>query len=202
MAKVKKHHGGLSPNKFLSLEQVKQLRTYLAEARSRGGRRAAINEAIVDVLLNSGLRAAELLSLQMRDLPHCHGKLILDVREGKGCVRRSVQISSTLAKRIEQFVKRYRKNSKPSSALFVNEQGSKLSYRSLYSRIRIIGRAAGLNRLTPHMLRHSYGMAWYSATKDLFSLQDQLGHADPRTTHIYARTTDEKMRQQVEDFDL
>jgi len=202
MAKRKKSRGGLPPDRYLSREQVPQLRKHLDQAKTHGGCRATINSAIVDVMLNTGLRAAELCQLQMRDLPHCHGKLIVDVKEGKGCVRRSVQISSTLADRIKLFVKQYRGGAKPRSYLFVNEQGGPLSYQSLYSRIKIIGRAADIGRLTPHMLRHTYGTAWYNKTKDLFGLQDQLGHADPRTTHIYAKTSDEQMRRQVEDFEL
>jgi len=206
MVKRIRTRGGLAPNKYLSLDQIKQLRRHTKNcadlARKRGCRRAAINEIIIDVLVNSGLRAAELCQLQMRDLPHCHGKLIIDVREGKGCVRRSVEISSALADRIKLFVKRYRKGAKPRSYLFVNEQGGSLSYRSLYSRVRIVGQSAGIGRLTPHMLRHSYATAWYNKTMDLYGLQDQLGHADTRTTHIYAKTSSEKMRQQAESFDL
>ncbi len=202
MTKVKKHRGGLSPDKYLSREQVQQLRKYFADVGNQDGRRAAVNEAIIDVLLNSGLRAAELIALKMMDLPHCHGKLIINVRQGKGNVRRSVQISSALAKRIERFVKKHRKGAKPRSSLFISEQGTNLSYRSIYSKIRIIGKAAGLPRLTPHMLRHTYGTSWYNKTQDLFGLADQLGHSDVKVTHIYAKTSDEKMRQQVEDFDL
>ncbi len=202
MAKVKKSRGGLAPDKYLSREQIQQLRKHLDQAKARGGRRAAVNEAIVDVLINSGLRAAELIALQMRDLPHYHGKMIIDVREGKGCIRRSVQISSVLAKRIERFVRRYRKGAKPRSPLFVSERGSKLSYHCLYSRLRIIGRAAGIGRLTPHMLRHTYATNWYNQTKDLFSLMDQLGHSHAETTRIYSKTDNAEMRRQIEDFDL
>jgi site-specific recombinase XerD len=199
MAKVKKSRGGLPPDRYLSREQIQQLRKHLDQAR---GGRAAVNSAIIDLMLNTGLRAAEVCQLQMRDLPHCHGKLIVDVRQGKGCVRRSVQISSVLAERIKIFVKRYRLNAKPKSYLFVNENGKQLSYRSLYSKVRIVGKAAGIGRLTAHMLRHSYSMAWYEKWKDVFSLQSQLGHLDVRTTQIYARSADEQIHREAQNFDL
>ena len=206
MVKRTKSRGGLPPNKYLNTEQLKQLKEYLKTkadlAGERGNKRILINQMIIKVLLNSGLRAGELCQLQMRDLPHYHGKFIIDVREGKGCIQRSVQISSALANHIELFVKRYRKGAKPRSFLFINERGGPLSYRSLYSRVRIIGCSAGVGHLTTHMLRHSYATAWYNKTKDLFGLQDQLGHADTKTTHIYAKTSNEQMRRQVEDFEL
>lgn len=203
MIKKRRCRGGLAPNKYLSMQQIQQLRKFIKnQVKARGGQRAPVNEAIIDVMLNSGLRADELCQLQMQDLPHCHGKLVINVRRGKGDVQRSVQISSELAGRIECFVRRYRKGAKPKSFLFVNEHGRQLSYRSLYSRVRLVGKAAGFMRLTPHMLRHTYSIAWYNKTKDLFALKDQLGHSNVQTTYIYAKTFDEEMRRQVEDFDL
>ncbi len=206
MPKRKKNRGPLAPNKYLSEDQVKRLKQYVKAqadlARDRYSRRTVINEAIVDVLLNSGLRAAELCQLEMRDLPHSHGKLVINVRAGKGCVQRSVEVSSALANRIRLFVKRYRKGAKPKSSLFVNERCGQLSYRSLYSKLRIIGRAAGIGHLHPHMLRHTYGTAFFNKSKNLLMLQDQLGHADPVTTAIYAKTNSSERRRTAENFDL
>lgn len=156
---------------------------------------------IVDVLLNTGLRAGELCRLQMRDMPHCHGKLVINVRKGKGGIQRSVQISQKLTRRIERFVRDYRRNSKPRSPLFINEQGRPLSYESLRSKIKKIGTAVGL-WMTPHKLRHTYAMEYYKRYHDIFALQSQLGHKDPKTTMIYARTTSEQIREQVRKFDL
>lgn len=202
----KKHRGGLPPNKYLAKDQVEQLKRFskglVNIAGERGSRRPMINDMILDLLLNSGLRAIELCSLQMRDLPYCHGKLIIDVREGKGCVQRSVEISSVLAARIKRFIKHYRRNSKPKSPLFINENGGPLSYGSLYFRIRTLGKAAGIEHLHPHMLRHTFGYSFYNHSKDLLLLGDQLGHADPKTTAIYARTANEERRRIAESFDL
>jgi len=204
MAKKKKQsRGGLSPNKYLSKEQVERLRKYLrSQTEQRGRQRDIVNETIIDVLLNSGLRAGDLCNLRIMDMPCYHGKLVINVHEGKGCVQRSVEISSSLAGRIVDFCNCHRRGAKPSATLFVNERFGPLSYRSLYSRVHNVGRAAGVGHLKPHMLRHTYGTMFYNVTKDLLMLQDQLGHADPRTTGIYARTLTEVRRQHAEAFDL
>ena len=140
---------------------------------------------------------------EMRDLPHCHGKQIIDVRQGKGCVQRSVEISSALVGRINRFVKEHRKNAKPKSPLFVSERDNlRITYRALYSRLVNIGKRAGVGHLHPHKLRHSYAMVFYKQTKDLLGLQQQMGHRDPQTTQVYARTSSEEMRRQIEEFDL
>ena len=156
---------------------------------------------LIILMANSGLRVSEVSQLQMRDLPHCHGKLIIDVREGKGCVRRSVEISSSLADRIIDFIKKYRKSAKPNSTLFVNEDGGVLSYRSIYSKLMIVSREAGIGRLNPHKFRHTYGTLFYTKTKDTRTLQDQLGHSDIRTTAIYSRTEDAERRRMIEGFE-
>lgn len=186
----------------MSNEQIKKLLRHLKVQVERfepvGRQRLFVNYMIVDVLLNSGLRAAEFCQLRIKDLPYYHGKAVIDVREGKGCKQRSVQISLGLVERINQYIKRYRKNAKPNSFLFVSERGGPTSYRAIYSKLRIIGRSAGIVRLTPHMLRHTYSMVLYEISKDTFGLQDQLGHRNPQTTHIYAKTSNVQMSQQLE----
>lgn len=204
--KRKKHRGGLAPNRYLSKAQFEKLKQHLeGKANSAstllGLRRARTNLMLVYLMANSGLRVSEVSQLQMMDLPQCHGKLIIDVREGKGCVQRSVEISSVLAKRITQFTKKYRRTSKPKSPLFVNEDGGPLSYRSIYSKLMIISREADVGHLNPHKFRHTYGTRFYTQTKDTRTLQDQLGHADIRTTVIYTRTEDEERRRLIEAFE-
>lgn len=204
MTKRIKSRGGLPPNKYLTHDQVLQLKKHngqlQASANKQIRRRAIINGMILDVMLNSALRASELCALQMRDLPHVHGKLIIDVRKGKGCVQRSVEVSADLAKRIKRFAKRYRKNAQPKSPLLISESGGPMSRGNVYSKLRILGKAAGIEQLHPHMLRHSYGYMFYNNCKDLLFLADQMGHASITTTAIYARTNNEERRRIVENF--
>jgi len=189
----RKHRGGLAPDKYLTVEQVVVVRKYLDKkvSMAKPGKllRPQTNRAIFDFMINTGLRAEEVTNVKLKDLPLYHRKNVINVIKGKGNVARTVSISKALTSRIMSFVKQYRHASKPSSFLFVNEKGRRLSYRSLYSRLHQIGVSSGVGPLSPHMLRHSYAMNWYRNTKDLFGLQDQLGHISPKTTHIYARTT-------------
>jgi len=70
--------GGLPPDKYLSDTQLKKLRGYVKDmadlARQRGSARAIIDELIVELLTNTGLRASELCNLNIGDLPVSHGK--------------------------------------------------------------------------------------------------------------------------------
>lgn len=207
--KYTKSYGALAPDKYLSREQIKKLRNHLVSAAEKAGTkygnfRQATNLMLVELLLNTGLRSRECCWLRMGDLPICHNKPVVLVRQtmGKGKIARTIEISTLLRERLDRYIKHYRKNAKPKSFLFVNEKGQRLQYWSLYSKIRRVGTRSGIGRLHPHMLRHSYATWYYNSHLDLFLTQDQLGHADPNTTMIYAKTSSEERRQKTEAFFL
>ncbi len=207
MAKRKraKKRGGLAPDKYLSEAQLKKLRRYIRDkadlARMRAGSRGVFDELIIELLVNTGLRASELCNLNIGDLPIKHGKDCIWVRDSKGKVSRVVDISEKLKKRLERFVKLYRKRAKSNSPLLVSERGKRIIYRSIYAKIKRIGEQAGVGKLHPHMLRHTYLTRLYNVEKDLRFVQDQAGHASPTTTAIYAKTNNTARKRQVEALD-
>lgn len=194
--------GGLAPDRYLSREQERQLMRYVKEradlARSRGRTRAVIDEFIIHLMLKSGLRANEVISLDMRDLPLKHGKPALWVRHGKGEVERVVHIGPKLARAIRRFCRVHRRGAGRDDPLLINERGVRYGYMSLYRKVRRLGAAAGIGNLTPHMLRHTYATRLYGTDHDLRFVQDQLGHASPRTTAIYAKTDPKAAKAMLE----
>ncbi|MFC1762985.1 tyrosine-type recombinase/integrase [Planctomycetota bacterium] len=167
----------------------------------RGSQRGVIDELVVELLVNGGLRAQELCSLDIRDLPVSHGKPVIYVRDGKGKVSRSIDVPQSLEQRLQRFVRLYRKGAKPESPLFVNARGKRVIYRSIYEKIKKLGKNSGIGHLHPHMLRHTYGTRLYNVEMDLRFVQDQLGHASPTTTAIYAKTNSKARRRQVQALD-
>ena len=194
--------GGLSPDKYLSKLQQRKLLSYVrAQAdlgRARGSKRALVDELLSQLLIKAGLRADEVCSLCLRDLPVCHGKNSIWIHNGKGNVSRTVEIPQTLTKAIKRFCRMCRKGAGPEDPLFVSSKGKPLCYMTLYQKIRRIGERSGVGKLHPHMLRHTYATRLYAVEKDLLFVSDQLGHANLSTTHIYAKTDSESRRNQVE----
>jgi len=199
---AKKQRGGLLPDKYLSETQLKRLRQYVKDmadlARHRGSMRAIIDELVIELLVNTGLRASELCNLNIGDLPMAHGKEAVWVRDGKGSVARTVDIPQSVQKRLERFVKLCRKGAGPDEPLLISAKGDRVIYRSLYEKIKKLGRQSGIGKLHPHMLRHTYGTRLYNVEQDLRFVQDQLGHASPTTTAIYAKTNAKARRRQLE----
>jgi site-specific recombinase XerD len=71
--------------------------------------------------------------------------------------------------------------------LFISERGTQLTERAVYYLVRTAGESAGLPDVHPHTLRHSCGYYLADRGTDLRTMQDYLGHRDPRHTVHYTR---------------
>lgn len=74
-------------------------------------------------------------------------------------------------------------------------------YRSLYEKMKKLGKKSDIGKLHPHMLRHTHLTRLYNVEHDLRFVQDQAGHASPTTTAIHAKTNTKARRWQVEAMD-
>ena len=71
-------------------------------------------------------------------------------------------------------------------ALFVSQRGTRLSRRSIQSRLSRWGILHGADqRLHPHLLRHSFASHMLESSGDLRAVQELLGHASLSSTQIY-----------------
>jgi len=190
----------LSGTDYLTAEQVRSIMRMLREKADAGGRGAATNLMLFDLMVNTGLRSGEVVGLQMGDLPAHHGKQAITVRAEVAKNRRSriVAIPNGLAKRLDEFCVRVRGKRGVRTPLFINRDGRRLQYAALYGRIKRIGRQAGFAWLHPHVLRHTYATALRAKSRDIAAVQDQLGHIDISTTKIYSRTLSVELIDQVE----
>jgi len=72
--------------------------------------------------------------------------------------------------------------------LFITERGEQFTRQGIDYLVRRIGERADLSRVHPHMLRHAWAYALANKGHDLRTIQDYLGHRDPKHTAIYTRT--------------
>jgi type 1 fimbriae regulatory protein FimB len=70
---------------------------------------------------------------------------------------------------------------------FLTERGGPFTRQGIYYLVRCISERADLGKVHPHMLRHPCGYALASKGLDLRTIQDYLGHRDPKQTAIYTR---------------
>lgn len=202
--KTKRQKGKPLASKYLPDVQLKKLLKFVKNradlARERGATRAIIDELIVLLLTNTGLRPKEFCDLRIRDLTLRSDRNTLCVRDAAGKAVRHIDISSTTVDHLQKFIRLYRKDATPDDPLVVSERNGHFTYMSLYSKVKNIGEKAGIGRLHPHMLRRTYLVNLYNAKRDLRFVQEQAGYANLKTAAIYAGATSSH-RQEIEEID-
>jgi integrase/recombinase XerD len=163
---------------------------------------APLAVAAIELLYSSGLRASELVTLPQGSM-RADSPLIA-VR-GKGGKERLVPISERAR---EAALEAHggmqgRGKGRPLAARYLfparGKQGH-LTRQALGLLLKEAALAAGLapERVSPHVLRHSFASHLLGRGADLRSLQILLGHADITTTQIYTKVLEERLRALVE----
>ena len=138
-----------------------------------------------ELVYSSGLRLAELTSLDVDAIDFTQRLLVVT---GKGNKTRQLPIGGKAIEAIERWLGRradYCRNHRE-PALFVSRRGTRISPRSVQSRLdRLIRRQALQQHLSPHVLRHSFATHLLESSSDLRAVQELLGHANIATTQVY-----------------
>ena len=177
----------------ISISQVRQLIDQPAGLSTPEAKR---DRAMLELLYASGMRASELVSLNLNDVDtkECYVRCF-----GKGNKERLIPIYQRAARVVEEYVAEVRSklvHSDTEQALFVNQRGSRLTRQGLWQILKAYAKSAGLGKqVTPHTLRHSFATHMLSGGADLRSVQELLGHANISTTQIYTHLTSEHIRR-------
>jgi integrase/recombinase XerC len=168
--------------KALSVDAAQRL----LDAEPASAPLALRDRAMFELLYSSGLRLAELVSLNIGD-----GRLDLRQGEvtvtGKGSKTRTVPIGAKAREALEAWLGVRAQLAQPAEqALFVGARGSRVARAVVGARLAAWGRRAGIpERVHPHMLRHSFATHMLQSSQDLRAVQEMLGHASISTTQVY-----------------
>lgn len=167
--------------KTLDADQVSKFLSF--EEDTVIGRR---DRAMAELFYSSGLRLAELASVDLGDIDR--NSRLLTVT-GKGNKTRTVPIGTMALEAIQRWLE-VKPQPAPgedgTTALFTSSQGLRISARSIQARLKLQGRKSGMHQdVHPHMLRHSFASHMLESSGDLRAVQEMLGHANISTTQIY-----------------
>ena len=142
------------------------------------------DKAIMELFYSSGLRLAELVGLNLRDVDR--GDRTVRVL-GKGSKTRVVPVGKHALDAIARWLKeRPAMAANGELALFVSARGDRLGARAIQKRIAGWARRQGLGRhVHPHLFRHSFATHLLESSQDLRGVQELLGHANISTTQVY-----------------
>ena len=147
----------------------------------------ARDSALLEVIYSAGLRISEATALDFEDLDLLGG--LFKVR-GKGGKERLCMLGKPALKALQEYLKQREimglATRRQKGALFLNQQGGRLSARSLERNFKDYVLFLELPAdCTPHKLRHSFATHLLNAGADLRSVQEMLGHSSLSTTQIY-----------------
>lgn len=184
--------------KVLFEDQVTKL---LQENATREDELMPRDQAILELLYDSGIRGSELVNIDINDIdiPNRVIKIF-----GKGSKERLVVFSPSCKQAITNYYKNLRpkllaksKEEELSTSLFLNNNGEKLTLRGLEYILKQIERKTGIFLdLHPHMMRHSFATNLLEKGADLRTIQEMLGHSSISTTQIYTHVTTEVMKKE------
>ena len=140
--------------------------------------------AMMELFYSSGLRLAELVSLNLGDIDTADATLQVT---GKGSKTRRVPVGRKALDAIALWLQQRDGYAKPGeTALFVGQRGKRINPRTIQQRMKRWATKQGAGRnIHPHLLRHSFASHLLESSGDLRAVQELLGHADISTTQIY-----------------
>ncbi len=142
------------------------------------------DKAMVELFYSSGLRLAELVSIDLQDIDLDDATLEVT---GKGAKTRRLPVGRQALQAVAGWLQaRARLAAADERALFVSRRGARLKPRSVQQRLHHWAVRQGATRsVHPHLLRHSFASHLLESSGDLRAVQELLGHADISTTQIY-----------------
>lgn len=177
--------------KFLTEKEVERLLAQPEKKKVRDFR----DKAMLELLYATGLRVSELVSLKLKDLNLEEGYVIC---RGKGGKERIVPFGHSAEDALREYLQKARpkllKRDDPS--LFLSSRGGPFTRQGFWKMLKMYGKQAGLEqKISPHVLRHSFATHLLERGADLRSVQLMLGHSQITTTQIYTHVSRKHLRE-------
>jgi integrase/recombinase XerD len=153
------------------------------------------DRAMLRLLWATGMRVSEMIDL---DLDH------VDLSEdsvrcmGKGSKERSIPFGLKARAALVHYLEDGRPHlirADAERALFLNHHGQRLTRQGFWLILKSYARRAGIDKISPHTLRHSFATHLLNNEAELRVVQELLGHSNISTTQIYTHVSRERLRQ-------
>ena len=167
------------PKKKQSLPDILTKEQILAMIEATNNEKHKI---IIELLYSSGLRLQELINLKYEDIDFV--EKTIHVKQGKGRKDRITIVSRRVLDRL----------GKQGSGYVLKGRNTKYAKRSVQEVLKQLAKKAGIQqKVTPHLLRHSFATHLLEQGLDIRYIQSLLGHNNLETTQIYTRVAKNKL---------
>lgn len=194
----------LSEQEVYRLQRTAAAQRQVAEAKTESITPTVIaarcDEALLALLLYTGLRVSEAAALRVEDVVLNERSSKVIVRAGKGRKYREVPMHKEARKAVSVYLEARPDDGRGDPGgrpLFVGQRGP-LGTRGIQLRLAAIGKAAEV-KVTPHVLRHTFGTRLLREAKaDLVTVSALMGHSSVATTAIYTQPSEDDLAEAVD----
>lgn len=154
--------------------------------------------ALLCLLYDSGCRVQELADIRVKDIRFTIPAQV--TLTGKGRKTRVVPLMKETMAILRDYIACYGLDTpgKADMPLFFNHRKEKLTRQGITYIVQKYAEEAGIEKITPHILRHSKAMHLTEADINPVYIRDFLGHTDLKVTQIYSKTSVEMKRKAIE----
>jgi integrase/recombinase XerC len=150
---------------------------------------------ILDLFYQTGIRLSELINLRVSD--YNHGASYIKVL-GKRNKEREIPLSSMLNSKMMNHLEAHRLklNVFQESWFFLSKNGKKLYPKLVYNSVNAyLGMVSGVEKKSPHVLRHSFATHLLNRGADINSVKELLGHSSLAATQVYTHNSIDRLKQ-------
>lgn len=148
--------------------------------------------AILELFYSTGMRLSELVGLNVRNI-NFHERSVRIM--GKRQKMRVLPFGRAAESALKQYLAMGREKAKDTDAVFLNKDGNRISTRAVTEIVKkFLGAVSAKEKISPHVLRHSFATHILERGADLQAIRELLGHASLSTTQIYTHVTLDKLK--------
>ncbi len=157
------------------------------------------NLAVFELLYGCGLRAEELVNIQMHEIDYFNKTILV---HGKGQKERMVPVHDTAIESVKNYILEARtllaaRSQDTCDYVFLNYRGKQISNRGVNLILdKELERQASTLKISPHSFRHSFATHLINNGVDLRVVQELLGHVSLSTTQIYTKVSKEQLKSE------
>lgn len=179
-------------SKYLQTIEINEVNEYRQTSEDWNKR----DMVIIKLFLSTGIRCSALNKLDVSSIDFKEKTLIVTDKGGK--VKRH-QLSEEMIEEIKEWLEirqeKIKNINKNEQALFISNRRRRMDQISIYNVVNKYSKEIKNKHITPHKLRATYGTQLYNVTRDLYFVQDCMGHSNPMTTELYIRGKNENTKK-------
>ncbi len=192
---VKKVSGPKANKVLPSFVKEKDMERVLEETEADRTYESVRDRTIIEFFYTTGMRCAELVGLDDKDVDLDAGLLKV---MGKRNKQRLIPFSDLLKEAVGVYLEARQEveSEKQDSAFFVRKDGRRLTNSVVYRIVNAkLSEIPGLSKKSPHVLRHTFATSMLNNGADLNAVKELLGHASLSSTEVYTHTTFEELKK-------